>query len=84
MSLKRPGGEAAPVVKEDPAAKEARRVFSAVSVPEHVPTKKTTVSFQVDPRDYALLKQAAEDMGIGTGAAIRVSIREFLKRKGLV
>lgn len=85
MSLKRPGGEAAPI-KENPASEAARRVFSGVATeaPVRAKTRKTTATFMLDPADYAAMKVVAEDMGLGVGAAIRVAIREFLKRKGAV
>lgn len=83
MSLKRPGGDTAPV-KEDPAAAHARKVFAGMSRtrPEE-PSKKQSVNFYVDPGDYEALKGVAADMGIGIGAALRIALRDFLKRKGV-
>lgn len=84
MSLKRPDGEPAPV-KADPVAEHARQVFAGLSTARPKdPAKKQAVSFHVDPSDYEALKGVAADMAIGVGAALRIALRDFLKRKGAI
>lgn len=84
MSLKRPAGTPAPE-RVDPATEQARKVFAAISTPpDEKPVSKQAVSFYVDPADYAALKTLAADMGIGIGAALRIAVRDLLKRRGAV
>jgi hypothetical protein len=72
--------------KETPAgeavAEHAREVFGGLSGGTKAKPKLKAVTVNIDPQDYAALKQLADELGLGAGAALRMALRDFLKRRG--
>jgi len=76
-SKETPAGEA--------AAEHAREVFGGLSgAAPRAKQNLKAVTFNIDPEDYAALKALADELGLGTGAALRFALRDFLKRRGVL